>query len=129
VIAHRGKQSRRSADSHVRVVIGQNFGKHADKAVRAPPAKFLNAPGLLTALDRIQVDKVNVVALNRHEAFSKPSASAGLSSELMRLSSFCISGSAAIAERSASHVSRLPAKPARTRVHEVFEDVQLRFGR
>ena len=28
----------------VGAVVRQNFGKHADKAVRAPPAKFLNSP-------------------------------------------------------------------------------------
>src|SRR5437773_11613754 len=38
-------RSRRSVDNHVRAVIGQNLGKYADKAVRAPPSKFLNTPG------------------------------------------------------------------------------------
>src|SRR5688572_14649576 len=38
-LVHGTARSRRSADSHVRAVIGQNLGKHADKAVRAPPAR------------------------------------------------------------------------------------------
>src|SRR5437016_6560166 len=35
---------KKERDSHVRAVVGQNLGEHADKAVRAPPARFLNAP-------------------------------------------------------------------------------------
>src|SRR5205814_7746961 len=71
--------------------------------------------GLLTSLDRVQVDQINLASVNWHQAFYKPSASTGLNSDLMRLSSLCTSESAAIADSSASQVSRLPAKPARTR--------------
>ena len=43
---HAKMSNLQSANSHVRAVVGQHYAKHADKAVRAPPAKFLNSPAL-----------------------------------------------------------------------------------